>query len=572
MALPHGAKDDVTVVRALLKIAKNSPRKKLRFAVVARGKMDGDLIVAKKTRLRRSVIEKHMKAEDAAAKKKGLKPAKYDVIVGECQVQAPGSETLRVTTVGKTPARAVSCMDYLVRKTYKGAGFKGITLIETPEVDDKTAVDSGLKESDQLLSSIENPGDAVRSLLAQAKQQAGAGDLDRADDLLSDIRAALELERRIDAALKAMAGLSVDSEDVVKQLTQQLTQSRSLINDSIGLSEKARDAVQRKLDAEADSLEEQADEKSDAADQLITQVENELAKLSGTVPDAPPAPPPAPPPSTDPDREQQWKQRHSELQSDLKQTLKDNPQALNDAARDRLLKLLTKSQQLFNGQSYDQADTAHQAVAQSLEAAKSMPTTESGKDQAAEFATWKTKLEPELLKAQKHDREQATRLGSVWDYALTQADSGEYSKATQAFGRLEKLIEEILSKESPAVVEAGIVEKRKFMITRMQELPAEIRPELKTLRDKIVEDSPDEDADQIVDAVRDDLEVLFRILRDELDQAINAGDSKMLKGVRDRVLKNELVSHLAKSTLMDGTSFQKAVIKALDEVETHLAG
>jgi hypothetical protein len=64
---------------------------------------------------------------------------------------------------------------------------------------------------------------------------------------------------------------------------------------------------------------------------------------------------------------------------------------------------------------------------------------------------------------------------------------------------------------------------------------------------------------------------MFDEIQDEIDASINSGDTKAISGLRNRVIADSLIGHLAKNPLIDGSSFQKLVLDALGEVENKLA-
>jgi hypothetical protein len=192
-----------------------------------------------------------------------------------------------------------------------------------------------------------------------------------------------------------------------------------------------------------------------------------------------------------------------------------------------------------------------------------------------EFAERRAKLEPRLLAAQNADREKATKLGAVWDHAGEQAQLGNYENAFKALTRLEGAIDGLLasapqSSEERFGIEKGIVAKRKFLLTRFKEIPKEIRPLLGDIRDGLLEEGVDDDPDELMSAIDLALQEFCRELQDEIDSSINSGDSGQLAGLKDRVLSNELITHLMANPYFDGSRIQSAMLDALTEVEKTL--
>ncbi|MGC3967859.1 MAG: hypothetical protein QM775_10950 [Pirellulales bacterium] len=121
-------------------------------------------------------------------------------------------------------------------------------------------------------------------------------------------------------------------------------------------------------------------------------------------------------------------------------------------------------------------------------------------------------------------------------------------------------------------IRVGTVKKRQFMITRFRELPIEIRPHLVALKQQMEVLVPEDDMDDIVGAIETSLQGLYDELRDRVDDSINAGDPAMLDDLENMVMKNELVNHLLKNPLVDGTPFRAACLDAIREVQQAMAG
>lgn len=84
------------------------------------------------------------------------------------------------------------------------------------------------------------------------------------------------------------------------------------------------------------------------------------------------------------------------------------------------------------------------AFLQSL-VAQQTPSTENETDERMkEFVRRRDALEPRLLEAQKMDREKATKLGAVWDFANSQAEAMHFDTAMKGLDRLATAIDGIL--------------------------------------------------------------------------------------------------------------------------------
>lgn len=119
-------------VKLLLKKLIESADEVYKFAVVARGPKDGQLILSKKEKLKK--IEVHNEAEAEAKKESGGKAVRLDVITGECRLHKAGTTTLRLIVHGKAIAKAVACAEHLLaRGPYKSVGFTDVILEEVEE-------------------------------------------------------------------------------------------------------------------------------------------------------------------------------------------------------------------------------------------------------------------------------------------------------------------------------------------------------------------------------------------------------------------------------------------------------
>ncbi|MFO0870611.1 MAG: hypothetical protein U0935_16915 [Pirellulales bacterium] len=132
MGLP-GVTDEKDLKLLLKKLLENS-EETYPFAVVARGPKEGDLLMSKKEKLKKKDVEG---AAESEAKKAGGKAVKFDVMVGDCRLDTPGSTTLRLLVRGKAPAKAVACLEHLlIRGPFKTVGFTNVILEELAEGDE----------------------------------------------------------------------------------------------------------------------------------------------------------------------------------------------------------------------------------------------------------------------------------------------------------------------------------------------------------------------------------------------------------------------------------------------------
>lgn len=202
------------------------------------------------------------------------------------------------------------------------------------------------------------------------------------------------------------------------------------------------------------------------------------------------------------------------------------------------------------------------------------PPPAPGKDPGEAWNKAFQDVEPRYLDALKTiSSDAASKLRVVFTYATEQAEAGQFDKALAALKRLEPMLAEALANPTGATPEiaAGTVEKRKFLVTRFQQIPNEIRPEVNKLKASIARDVPDEDSEELAAAIEESLQDFYDELQDEIDKAINAGDMKLINGLKNRVMQNALLAHLSDNPMTDGTKFRESLLTALDEVEQKLA-
>ncbi len=123
-------------------------------------------------------------------------------------------------------------------------------------------------------------------------------------------------------------------------------------------------------------------------------------------------------------------------------------------------------------------------------------SVEEGSD--SKFAQRSKQLEPMLLKAQKADRENATRLGGIWDYANEVAGTGDYLKALEQLDRLEKAVMETL--ESSNVDEdkpSSVSPEMAFKQSRLKWAFAKdkVNQELRAFRESVLTVANDEESE-----------------------------------------------------------------------------
>jgi hypothetical protein len=136
---------------------------------------------------------------------------------------------------------------------------------------------------------------------------------------------------------------------------------------------------------------------------------------------------------------------------------------------------------------------------------------------------------------------------------------------------------EAASSDAPA---AGTVAKRGFLVTRWQQMQAEIATQLDALCAAIGANLPYEQPDAIRSGVTRALAPVLDGMRNSInaavDESINAGDGRYaavgraVAACRASFAGNELIAALAENSLTSGAAFTAAISGALDEVERRL--
>lgn len=130
--MPLPGISDEKEIKLLLKRALENKEEVFKFAVAASGPREGALLLNKKDKFKKKDVQEQAEAE--AKTKNGGKAVKFDVMTGECRLDATNATTLRLIVYGKAPARAVACAEHLlVRGPFKSVGFTAVILEEVPE-------------------------------------------------------------------------------------------------------------------------------------------------------------------------------------------------------------------------------------------------------------------------------------------------------------------------------------------------------------------------------------------------------------------------------------------------------
>lgn len=105
------------------------PAESFKFAVVATGPRDGELLLNKVEKFTKNNVEEE--AQEEHKKANPGKAVRFEVIVGECRLASAGSKALKLEVAGKVAAKAVSCLEHLLTKgPFKTVGFTSVIIEE----------------------------------------------------------------------------------------------------------------------------------------------------------------------------------------------------------------------------------------------------------------------------------------------------------------------------------------------------------------------------------------------------------------------------------------------------------
>ena len=133
---------DVAEIRKLLAKLMTDAERTYKFAVVARGVREGDLVLSKVEKLRRKEVKAAALQDAAEQQKKAGKDRaplpKLEVIAGECRLLKPGSTTLLLLVAGKVQPKAVACTEFLLKRgPFRIVGFTNVVLEVVEDSDEE---------------------------------------------------------------------------------------------------------------------------------------------------------------------------------------------------------------------------------------------------------------------------------------------------------------------------------------------------------------------------------------------------------------------------------------------------
>ena len=176
--------------------------------------------------------------------------------------------------------------------------------------------------------------------------------------------------------------------------------------------------------------------------------------------------------------------------------------------------------------------------------------------------------------------EQYKPIDTAWALAQEAADAGNHERAllilqrladSNAMARLLQAAQaQATAGDDPEAERGRLVRQRTFMLQRWSRIPQELRAAVGGLRAAVAAAEADDDPDGLVEAIEAELDDLVDELQGMLDDAINAGSTALLSGVRARFERDDLIRHLRTGPAVDGGKLLAAVLGALDEIETEM--
>jgi hypothetical protein len=169
------------------------------------------------------------------------------------------------------------------------------------------------------------------------------------------------------------------------------------------------------------------------------------------------------------------------------------------------------------------------------------------------------------------------RLRVMWDFAEGKAQNGAYDSAMKAMLKIGEeglfaRIRELQAAASGKPVSNKLVEQRKFLLTRWQQIPAELAGHVSDLQDGLGAQFPNENTAGDIAKLNGYLKTLLARLQDQIDKVIGGGANDIsLDAVRKEIDQDDVLSCLGKYPLGDGHAFRETILQAVEEVETHMA-
>ncbi|MEM7058620.1 MAG: hypothetical protein AAF557_13590 [Pseudomonadota bacterium] len=230
-------------------------------------------------------------------------------------------------------------------------------------------------------------------------------------------------------------------------------------------------------------------------------------------------------------------------------------------------------------------------IAPSLKGAGAQAT----QDQAAEKdVTSNTTDNPDPLLAKWQTIERATadllqqalgnnppnrsKIEAAWAMAVEAAGAGDPAKAIKIVEQLVPVLKNAANAQpDTSAIPEGIVKKRRFMITRWQKIPGEIKTSIDRLRNAMIAEVPEEDPKALADQMQANLDSFVAAIQDKMDDAINTGDPtykstiKLIDDAVKGVSSYDLIQHIKNNPFDSSADVETVLLDALKEIRTELA-
>ncbi len=347
----------------------------------------------------------------------------------------------------------------------------------------------------------------------------------------------------------------------------------------------------------SESEPDQAESQVNSLEQLLKSIGTLAGTGSSTEAQPQSVPPVAPPPppmnrSVDEAQRQKLQAALTKLVPQLKQAVANHPQ--------RKVELLSPVAEIKRQIETGELDAAKQGllsvgkllkeILTTGQASNDQPSPQSSADTAKTYAIRLAAIREiydQVLAQQLGD---TSKYRAVMAYATEQAEAGSYANALKAFDRLQPLLQDALAmklgKETDVIPEHIVADRKQFVVSRWQQTVSSVSDQIEKVRQAIHDAVPDENADEIADALQAELEVFWA----DLNQAIvgtekaNVQNNRPLdaalasiKSYRAKVNSSPLLQLLSRASsdlggAASGVNVSAAIINALNDLEMRLTG
>jgi hypothetical protein len=250
-------------------------------------------------------------------------------------------------------------------------------------------------------------------------------------------------------------------------------------------------------------------------------------------------------------------------------------QALGGPSSDELKLLTSEAQTLARSKDFDSACEMLDKLKTAITAA--LGTAASGGGREAQWQQELAAIQPQFAAATQGAATKAVKaMQVIFKFATDQAAQESYDKALAALKKLRPLVANALAAAETGIA-TGTVEKRRFLVSRWQQIPTELNAEIAKLRTAMTAQVPDEQPEELTGAIQSALDDFCTGMRDALDKAINTGDGQftdaiaLISDLKKQVQSDELIQHLKTNPFDPSAQVEAVLLGALGEVEQALA-